>query len=223
MRLAKIRPISMNSTTDTKQALSVAVFARAPVPGSTKTRLIPAVGSSGAASLHKRMLEASLQAATAAGVGPVTLAITEPHPYFGVLRAKFGIEVAQQTTGDLGQRMLWAIEKGLARSSGACVAGSDCPSMTPQDFCETRDALGSGADLVLGPAADGGYYLVAMSRPLDFLFTALEWGGSEVLSDTLARAGANDLRVELLAKRHDIDEPQDLAHLPRQWGYDAGG
>ena len=108
---------------------SVAILAKAPVPGFAKTRLIPAIGAHAAAVLQERLTEQTVQTAQAAGIGPVTLwcAPDPSHPAFMDLARRFSISLKRQPEGDLGARMLAAFGSTLT-----LVIGSDCPALTPQ-------------------------------------------------------------------------------------------
>ncbi|MBI4623361.1 MAG: TIGR04283 family arsenosugar biosynthesis glycosyltransferase, partial [Verrucomicrobia bacterium] len=90
------------------------------------------------------------------------------------------------------------------------VIGGDCPQLTAEHLAAAFTAL-ARTDAVLGPAADGGYYLIGLRRPLPALFHGIRWGGSEVLAQTLAAAGALPVDVTQLATLRDLDVPEDLA------------
>jgi rSAM/selenodomain-associated transferase 1 len=141
----------------------IAVFARAPVPGEAKTRLIPALGAEGAAALHRRMVRDILAKARAAGLGRVTLwgAPDVSHASFAESATAFGVELRAQGPGDLGARMEAAFHSTLP----LLLVGSDCPSIEPSDLRACAAALQSGADAVFLPAEDGGYGLVGLARP----------------------------------------------------------
>src|SRR6195256_5821813 len=112
-----------------REAVAVAVLAQAPIPGVSKTRLIPALGAEGAAALASRLIDHAVATACEADVGPVTLwaAPTETHAAFQAVRARFGIALARQPDGDLGARMLAAL---AAASGPALIIGTDCPALT---------------------------------------------------------------------------------------------
>jgi uncharacterized protein len=206
-------------TGTTASAVAVAVFTRAPVPGTVKTRLIPALGADGACRLHERMSEHAAAVATAAGVGPVTLWCA-PHPRDPFLRAlarRHSAGLACQAPGDLGRRMETALTAGIGACGAALVIGSDCPDLLPTDLRSAAAALHSGVDAVLGPAADGGYVLIGLRRLAPSLFEGPLWGTDSVLEDTRARLRALRWRWHELAVRHDIDRPEDLARLDPGW------
>jgi rSAM/selenodomain-associated transferase 2/rSAM/selenodomain-associated transferase 1 len=127
-----------------------------------------------------------------------------------------------QSGDDLGERMS-AAWRQLFRAGYARVIliGSDLPSLPPSRLADADRALQRGADLVLGPAEDGGYYLVGLSRPTTSIFTGIAWGGPDVLRQTLARAAAAGLRAATIGAWYDIDSPSDLSRLLGEGGVGA--
>ena len=120
-----------------------------------------------------------------------------------------GVALRPQSGGDLGARMAAAIADAI--SGGAervVVIGTDCPDVTPDVVAAAFTRLGA-ADVVLGPASDGGYYLIGMSRPHRVLFEGVPWSSATTLRATLARARAGGLSVALLDERRDIDTAED--------------
>jgi uncharacterized protein len=190
----------------------VLVFARAPVPGRAKTRLIPALGAAGAADLAARLTERALAAATAARVGPVELWCSPDatHPFFAGCARRYRVALRAQGAGDLGRRM----QRALAGSTPAILIGSDIPGMTPAYIRAAARAL-RRRDVVLGPAEDGGYVLIGLVNPQPSLFAPMPWGGRSVLERTRRRIGQAGLRARELAPLFDVDRPADLNRLPR--------
>jgi len=119
-----------------------------------------------------------------------------------------------QPGGDLGRRMLAAFVDMLRTADAAVIIGSDCPSITPEALSDAFEALRNN-DLVLGPASDGGYYLIGLRRPIPSLFEGIEWGGPSVLYETRYRAASLGLKTHLLPIRRDVDDPQDIAEWER--------
>jgi uncharacterized protein len=189
----------------------VLVFARAPEPGKAKTRLIPALGAEGAAELAARLTEHALGAAKGARLGPVELwcAPDASHPFFAACARRYGVALRSQGGGGLGERMHGA----LARSAPALLVGSDIPALTPEYLRSAGRAL-RRADVVLGPAEDGGYVLIGLTRPEPSLFRGLAWGEGSVLEQTRKRIAAAGLRCRELAPLADVDRPADLNRLP---------
>ena len=192
------------------------VFARAPQPGKTKTRLIPALGEAGAAALHRRLVMHCLRAAGDSRLGPVELwcAPDTSDPFFSDCERRFGASLHAQGEGDLGARMQRAFEAALARAGRAILVGSDIPALSAQYLSDADRALAGGDDLVIGPAEDGGYALIGLSRCDPELFRGIPWGGSEVLSETRRRIAALSWRSSELPVLWDVDRPEDLERLP---------
>src|SRR6202011_100262 len=194
------------------EPVALAILAKAPVAGSVKTRLIPALGAAGAAALHARLIERTVETACAAAVGPVTLWVTPapPHPCFAALASHFPIALAVQPEGDLGARMLAACE---AAAGPAIVIGSDCPALTPSHLRQAADVLRDGHDVVVIPAEDGGYVLIGSRQPQPELFTGMTWSTDQVMAQTRRRLAHADLTWRELPPLWDVDRPEDLARL----------
>ena len=183
----------------------IALFARYPRPGAAKTRLIPALGAEGAAALHRRLVERTLATIGASGL-PFAVWIT------GGSRAECAdwlgeaVPLAEQGEGDLGAR--------LARvPAPAILLGADVPDLAPAHLLAAADALDS-APVAIGPAADGGYYLLAFRTPAPFLFDAMPWGTDAVLAETQARLAARGIAPVMLPELADCDRPEDLSRWP---------
>jgi len=193
------------------------VFARASVPGEVKTRLIPALGEAGAAALHRRLVSHCLRAARDSRLGPVELwcAPGVDDVFFRECERRLGVSLRSQQGGDLGERMQGAFESALARSRRAILVGSDVPALSPRYLRDADRALAEGEDAVVGPAEDGGYVLIGLSRADAELFRGIPWGGPEVLAETRRRVAALAWRLRELPALWDVDRPEDLARLPR--------
>ncbi len=193
----------------------VLVFARAPEPGKVKTRLIPALGEEGAADLQRGFVLRALGVATEAGLGPVELWCTPDavHPFFAECRLRFGVSTYDQGAGDLGERMERAIRGALERSQRAILIGSDIPAMDAHYLRAADRALVAGSDMVIGPAEDGGYALIGLTRCFAELFRGIPWGTATVLEETRRRAAALALHIGELPVLWDVDRPEDLQRL----------
>jgi rSAM/selenodomain-associated transferase 1 len=187
------------------------ILSKAPDPGSVKTRLIPLLGAMGAARLYATMLHTGIDRLVAAGLCPVDLwcAPTTDHPFFIDCRQRYGVALQQQAEGDLGQRMAHALGVALRQSRYAVLVGADCPGLAVEDIEEGLQALEQGVDVVLGPALDGGYYLVAMRHRQAFLFDDMPWGSADILQLTESRLRARNVSWHKLALRRDLDTPKD--------------
>ena len=197
---------------------TVVVFAKAPLPGFAKTRLVPALGADGAARLAELLLVHAVQAAARAGVGPVELCCTPDaaHPAFAALAGQYGIALTTQGDGDLGARMSRAFERCLAHVPQVLVMGTDAPALDAALIRRAAQAL-EHTDAVFVPAHDGGYALVGLRSPSPSLFDNMTWSTSTVMAHTRERLAATGLRYAELPPVADIDEAADLIHLPRGW------
>lgn len=185
------------------------VFSRAPVAGRVKTRLAAALGAARAARLHERLTLASVHTALAARCGPVELHATPGHTWF----KQIGVPVKLQKGRDLGERMAHATRAALRRAPFVLLIGSDCPELAPRELRRAARWLAGGTPVVLAPAHDGGYALVGLARPADFLFRHMPWGSERVYAETAARLESRGWRLRALAPVGDIDRPEDLARL----------
>ena len=194
------------------------VFARAPVAGSVKTRLIPLLGAEGAATLHQRLVEHSLTVARESGLGRVELWCTPDtnERFFESCGERFGASLHRQCAGDLGARMLDALQDGLGRARHVLLIGSDCPSLTAADLRTAARALRDGRDAVFCPAEDGGYMLVGLSHAMPALFEAMTWGTDTVMEETRQRLRNLGWRWHELPPHWDVDRPEDYQRLVRE-------
>ena len=198
----------MPQTRSKHSPVSIAILSRAPVPGQTKTRLIPALGAQGAADLHRSFLHATVRTALQANLGPVTLWCTPDtsHPEFTACAALGPLTLRQQAEGDLGNRMLATI------NGPTLIIGTDCPALTPELLQQAACAL-SENDAVLIPAEDGGYVLIGLRQPTASIFADMTWGCATVLEQTRLRLRAAGLRWVELPALWDVDEAADLTRL----------
>ena len=198
----------------------VIVFAKAPVPGQVKTRLIPLLGESGAACLHERLAWHSLDRALHAGVGPVMLwcSPSTDHPFFRHCSESFQVSLHPQRGRDLGERMAQAFRETLNRADAALLMGTDSPNLTVNDLREASLCLHQNKDAVIGPAEDGGYVLIGLRRFAPELFTDISWGTHAVLEQTRDRFLNLGWEVHELSPRWDVDRPEDVERLKRE-GY----
>jgi hypothetical protein len=194
--------------------VQLAVFAKAPLPGLAKTRLIPALGASGAARLQRRLTRASLRTACDAGIGAVTLWCTPDarQRFFRALQRTTGLQCRVQPDGDLGQRMDAAFRLHCEQGP-LLLIGTDCPVLRPAHLRAAAQALIDGSDAVFHPAEDGGYVLVGLRRPQAALFAGMRWSSATVMAETRARAQALGLRVREFETLWDVDVAADLARL----------
>jgi rSAM/selenodomain-associated transferase 1 len=192
----------------------ILIFAKAPVAGEVKTRVIPALGAQGAAHLHEQLARRCIAEACSAALCPVQLwcAPDAAHPFFAHCQKEFGVPLRTQQGEDLGARMAHASRTALETASYAVIIGTDCPDLTAHDLRAALDALQQGHDAVLGPAEDGGYVLLGLRRTAPLLFENMPWGTGQVLALTRARLKRLQWRWHELPARRDVDRPQDLDH-----------
>lgn len=189
------------------------IFTRYPEPGKTKTRLIPALGLGKAAILQQQMTEHTLAQAQQLQVTlPIDLEIRFTGGTRRLMRSWLGSELAyqRQGSGDLGQRMAQAFRVAFkAGMQQVVIVGIDCPDLDAialgKAFQELRHH-----DLVLGPATDGGYYLIGLRRFVPELFQGITWSSDRVWTQTLAIAQQQNLSVSALPPLSDVDRPEDL-------------
>lgn len=191
--------------------VQVAVLAKAPIPGLAKTRLIPALGSQGAARLQRHLTRSAVQTALDAGLGTVTLwcAPHAQHRFFRALRRTTGVPCLVQASGDLGERMHTAFRLHCERGP-LLLTGTDCPPLTPAHLRQAAQALLDGDEAVFFPAEDGGYVLVGLRRPQAALFRGISWSTDAVIAQTRERAKEAGVRWREFETLWDLDVPADL-------------
>ena len=193
------------------------ILTRYPTPGPTKTRLIPALGPEGAAELQRRMTEHTVAQARRLGAA-VEVEVRYPGAPAAAMEQWLGggfpggaaVGLWPQGEGDLGDRMGRAVRAALgAGIERVVLIGIDCPDLETTILAQAFAALQT-VDVVLGPAIDGGYYLIGLRRWVPDLFEAIPWGSDRVLALTLDRAQACAATVQQLVPLPDLDRPEDL-------------
>lgn len=198
------------------------IFAKAPVPGEAKSRLVPFLGREGAARLHAHLVLHTLDTALASKVGPVELWCSSAvsHPFFVECAQRFPIGLRRQRGQNLGERMSHAFRESLKKGGVALLIGTDCPSLRPEDLQEAKEALDEGVRVVLSPAEDGGYVLLGLRQHTEALFEGIPWGSDSVLAQTRQRLEGLGWSWRELAARWDVDRPEDVERLRRLgWGF----
>jgi hypothetical protein len=192
----------------------ILVFARAPVPGRCKTRLIPALGARGAARLQRRLTLRTLARALRAGAEVELWCAPDPgHPFFQSCRRDFGVRLRRQPAGDLGRRMALALQRAL-RGGAAVLVGSDCPELTSADLRAAMKTLDTH-DAVLQASPDGGYVLIGARRFERRALSAIAWSSGRELAQTRARLRRLGLRWRERPLRRDVDTPADYCRARR--------
>jgi len=180
----------------------VVIFSRSPVLGKVKTRLAKEVGNIKAFEIHNKLFKLT---------GNITNSIDFDREYYlseEILKVPVENYKLQQGN-DLGERMLNAITDELKVAQKVCVIGIDCPDLTSNDISMAFEQL-NNYDVVLGPASDGGYYLIGMKIINYQLFSNISWGTGLVLEETLNACSASGLSATLLRKLTDVDETKDI-------------
>ena len=207
----------MASGSSTPRTVAVAIMAKAPWPGTVKTRLSPPLLATEAAALYRCFLLDKIRAVEAlTGARPV-IAYTpdDARTEFDTLAPSFTL--VPQRGHDLGARLHGILTHLLAAGhAGAMAVDSDTPTLPARFLQQAVDCLTRpGPDVVLGPTEDGGYYLIGIRRPHRELFDAMPWSTPEVLEVTLRRAAAAGLRAACLPSWFDVDTPDDLERLSK--------
>ncbi|MFA5717840.1 MAG: TIGR04282 family arsenosugar biosynthesis glycosyltransferase [Desulfobulbaceae bacterium] len=198
----------------------ILVFTRYPLPGKVKTRLIPRLGEEQATAVHACLAERTIAAARSllhdrdAGLSLWYTGGTRQQ-----MRAWIGegITLAEQFGNGLGQRMAAAFRASWARGTErAVLIGTDCPELNAPLLARALDHL-RDYEMVIGPARDGGYYLIGLRRETEprmaTLFNGIAWGSADTFRRTMDRARLAGLTTATLTELHDIDRPEDLRHL----------
>lgn len=183
------------------------LFTRYPMDGAAKTRLIPAIGARGAARVHRQLTERTVERLRAAG------AMIEIH-YTGAPEADFrawlghDLRFVAQPEGDLTDRLLAALDP-----APVIFFGADTPDLEVDHIAAAIAALHTH-EVVIGPAEDGGYYLIGVAKPHAFLFTDMPWSSDAVFPETCARLATRGITPVILETLADCDRPEDLPRWP---------
>ena len=218
--MSKPTPKSSQPPTSKPQPAALVIFAKAPVPGQVKTRLCPPLTPDEAATLHGSfvidMLERT-KVATAKLKLPLdrylACAPSSTLVFFQIMEERQSVKLIDQVGDDLGARMqqTFASLFGMGYQQ-VFVVGTDVPSL-PLDHYKQALALLDTHDVVLGPALDGGYYLIGLKQPRPELFAGIAWSTDRVLPATQEKAATFGLKTALLSSWRDVDTIDDLQAL----------
>lgn len=193
-------------------SVALGIFGRAPIAGRAKTRLIPALGADGAASLYAAMLQDVLRMARSLEECALTFWSADDAASPQLDACLDGIERRVQCAGDLGARMRHALDAGLRNCDCALLIGSDVPTLTAAVVRQATRALAE-SDVVLASAEDGGYTLIGARRTHPAMFEGVTFSRSDTRLRTEHACRAAGLRVARIDGGYDVDTPEDLARL----------
>ena len=194
----------------------ILVFAKAPIIGTVKTRLQPVLSAEQCCVLQQELIEHTLSTVIEAQLCKVELwcAPDFHHAFFKQCKNKFDVTLKQQTGENLGERMYQALQTTLNKSDFAILIGTDCPGINKDYLAQACETLASKTrSIVLGPAQDGGYVLIAAREISSTLFTNIEWGSNTVLEKTRIHLRRAELSWMELESLRDIDRPEDLSYF----------
>jgi hypothetical protein len=211
-----------------RAASALIIFAKAPVPGQVKTRLCPPLTPDEAATLHGSFVLDTLERSKAA-VARLHLPLdrylacapSSTLAFFKIMEERQGVHLIDQAGEDLGARMAQAFDALFARGyQRVLIIGTDVPTL-PLDQYRQAFALLESHDLVLGPALDGGYYLIGLTRTAPGLFKDIPWSTDHVLRLTQEKAARLGLKTALIAPWRDVDTIEDVRALIEACALDA--
>jgi len=214
------RPVTRHATPVARAEGALVIFAKAPIPGEVKTRLCPPLTADEAATLHGSFVLDTLER-TKAAVARLKLPLdrylacapSSALVFFKIMEERQGVSLVDQAGDDLGARMGQAFDTMFERGyERVVIVGTDVPTL-PLDHYQQTLALLHRHDLVLGPALDGGYYLIGLTKPAPGLFEDIPWSTDRVLMLTRERADGLGLRTALLPEWGDVDTIDDLRAL----------
>ena len=206
----------------TPNRAALVIFAKAPIPGQVKTRLCPPLTPDEAATLHGSFVLDTLER-TRAAVATLRLPLdrylacapSSAHVFFKIMAERHGVRLIDQVGDDLGARMNQACEAMFARGyTRVLIVGTDVPTLPLNNFQQALALLETN-DLVLGPALDGGYYLVGLTRTAPGLFVEIPWSTELVLGLTQEKAMNLGLKASLISPWRDVDTVDDVVMLAR--------
>lgn len=200
------------------KSVRIVIFAKAPLPGFAKTRLIPVLGENGAAKLAQHMLTNTVSNALAANVGVVELCVTPSisDSVWQTCVVSNAVQWSAQGDGDLGERLAGAAQRVITAGESVLLIGTDCPGLSAARLQQAAKAL-QEADATLFPTFDGGYALLGLNRFDSSVFDNIAWSTDVVAAETHYRLAELGWKVSAFPRLHDIDEPSDLEWLPDTW------
>ena len=203
-----------------KNKNALIVFAKPPIAGLAKTRLIPAIGEAQAAEIHGKLLIHTLSNVVFTSEKDnrwdthLWCSEKPEHPFFQVCQRQFNLKLHVQSGNGLGERMAHAMRHMLNEYEKVCIIGADCPVIDRDKIHQVFASLNKNDDVVITPAEDGGYVLLAIKQQLlDNIFTDIEWGKADVYQRTLTNLRNLNLNPVIQPTLWDVDEPADLKRI----------
>jgi rSAM/selenodomain-associated transferase 1 len=215
-----MKQASTHSSTQTAQNAALVIFAKAPIAGQVKTRLCPPLTHDEAATLHGSFVIDMLERTKVAAIKlklPIdrylACAPSSTLVFFQIMEERQSVKLIDQVGDDLGARMQQAFSTLFGRGyQRVFIVGTDVPSL-PLDHYKQALALLDTHEVVLGPALDGGYYLIGLKQPRPELFAGIAWSTNRVLAATQEKAASLGLKVALIPSWRDVDSIDDLQAL----------
>jgi len=186
------------------------IFAKNPSYGKVKTRLAATIGHDRALEVYRVLLAHTAEITRQVNASKIVFyaEFIEQHDVWDGHSQK-----SVQQGGELGERMANAFQEALKGHRRAVIIGTDCPELDEQTICDAFSHLADN-DVVIGPTADGGYYLLGVKMFHPWLFTDIPWSTHTVFEETMARCHLHRLRHHVLPVLHDVDDENDLKYLP---------
>lgn len=199
-------------------SVHIIIFAKTPLAGVSKTRLIPTLGKEKSAELAGKMFSYTLHEALAANVATVELCLSpsKHHPVWQRFTIPQNVVISEQGEGDLGCRMARASKVALQNNKFVLLMGTDCPELNRRVIKKAAQSLTEN-DACMIPVKDGGYALLGFSEFSESYFLDIPWSTDTVATITKSRFDVLNKKLIQLPSLHDIDEPHDLQWLPQQW------
>ena len=191
------------------------MFSKPPVPGRVKTRLIGDLSAEQACELHTAMVEDLAEELLPGAYETIFVWATENAEEMPTSWPRADLKSWRQSGANLGERLQEALVRAQRRFTAVCVVGADHPGLSREQVEEAFTRLETDSQVVLGPASDGGYYLVGLRCDVaaEPLFRDIRWSTESVFSETVARCEKSGLALGRLRLGHDVDTPEDLEHL----------
>jgi len=189
------------------------IFAKAPIPGDVKTRLLADIGSELACEVYQSLLLNTVKNTrseewdTELWCSPDT-----QHPFFQSLAGGYPLSLKTQSNDDLGERMLFALKAGVENGGNVVLIGSDCPVISAK-YIEQAFTVLETNDVVFGPVEDGGYVLIGCSNMHINMFNDVEWSNEKTLAQNIKAVGRCGLNYGLLEPLWDLDDIHDLERM----------